>query len=272
MLVGANDIIFTKPDRVVQPLNWVEHIPFVFKLVEILKPKLIVELGVHSGNSFCAFNQALKFLNIPSKCYGVDNWTGDMQAGFYELDVYLNLLDFINENYKQTGVLMKCSFDQSFDHFQDGSIDILHLDGLHHYDFVSNDFYKWKRKLSDKGIVLFHDTQVVFEGYGVKKFWSEVSTMFPNFEFTHGHGLGVLLCGTNPTEGVKDFLVYLHKNPKYVSLLQLLGSQIFHSNKTIILENNVETLLKLIGQYEKSFSYNLGKMLLSPFGSLKRKK
>jgi hypothetical protein len=269
MLVGAHDVIFKKPERVVHPLNWVEHIPFVFKLVEVLRPKIIVELGVHSGNSFCAFNQAIKMLNIPATCYGVDNWLGDTQAGFYETDIYESLLQFLNENYGQSGILMKCTFDEALDQFDDESIDILHIDGLHHYDVVSSDFHKWKRKLSQTAIVLFHDTQVEYAGYGVKKFWHEISSVFKNFEFTYGNGLGVLLYGDNPSEEVIDMFKHLQNNQTYVCLLQLVGSQIFHSNYSLVLENNIEELKKLNTQYSTSTSYKLGKILLAPFNKLK---
>jgi len=56
--------MFLEPLRIVEPISWIKHIPFAFFIIELLKPKIVVELGVHTGNSFSAFCQAVKNLNI----------------------------------------------------------------------------------------------------------------------------------------------------------------------------------------------------------------
>ena len=56
---------------------WIEHIPFAFWIVEVLKPKTVVELGVHNGVSYFSFCQAVKTLNADTACYGIDTWKGD---------------------------------------------------------------------------------------------------------------------------------------------------------------------------------------------------
>ena len=55
-------IVFEQPRRIAPYPFWVEHIPFAFFLVDSLRPRLLVELGVQSGNSFNAFCQAVKTL------------------------------------------------------------------------------------------------------------------------------------------------------------------------------------------------------------------
>ena len=67
-------IIFQEPLRACEPLSWIEHIPCAFLLVELLRPKVFVELGVHTGNSFCAFCQAVNHLCLDTVCYGVDTF------------------------------------------------------------------------------------------------------------------------------------------------------------------------------------------------------
>ena len=76
-------IVFSSPDRLVEPNGWVGHIPFAMALVEIIRPRLFVELGTHIGNSYCAFCQAIKEMKIDTKCYAVDTWRGDAHAGSY---------------------------------------------------------------------------------------------------------------------------------------------------------------------------------------------
>ena len=52
-------IIFASPRRLTPISAWHEHIPFAMFLVEIIKPRTIVELGTHYGDSYCAFCQAV---------------------------------------------------------------------------------------------------------------------------------------------------------------------------------------------------------------------
>ncbi len=72
------------------------YIPFAFFLVEIMKPAAIVELGTYSGNSYFAFCQAVKELNLPGNCFAVDTWKGDMHVGKYGDEVFRRVKE-INE-------------------------------------------------------------------------------------------------------------------------------------------------------------------------------
>lgn len=49
------------------------------------------------------------------------------------------------------------TFDQAMLQFDDGSIDILHIDGSHFYEDVKHDYETWKIKVKANGIIMFHD-------------------------------------------------------------------------------------------------------------------
>jgi hypothetical protein len=76
--------------------------------------------------------------------------------------------------------------------FEDESIDILHIDGLHTYEAVSQDFNSWLPKLAPGAHVLLHDIKVRVANFGVYRLWEEVQGKFPSLEFFHSNGLGVL--------------------------------------------------------------------------------
>jgi len=95
------------------------------------------------------------------------------------------------------------TFAEALPDFADKSIDILHIDGRHFYDDVRQDFLDWLPKLSDNGIVLFHDTQIRERNFGVYQFWEQLSQVRPSFEFHHHCGLGVLSTGSIIPENLK---------------------------------------------------------------------
>jgi len=185
------------PLRIKSPIGWVGHIPFAFWIINKLRPGCFVELGTHTGNSYFAFCQGVHAHHLPTRCYAVDTWDGDEHAGQYGEEVYADVAQYNSQHYASFSVLMRMTFDNAVDYFGGKSIDLLHIDGLHTYDAVSHDFETWLPKISDRGIVLFHDINVRERGFGVWRFWEEVSARYPHIAFDHSHGLGVLFVGTD---------------------------------------------------------------------------
>ncbi len=199
-----HSILFTQPDRLDITSAWIEHIPFGMFIVNLLKPNLLVELGTHSGVSYCCFCQAVGELGLATRCYAVDTWEGDVQAGYYGQEVYQNLRKYHDPKYGSFSTLLQMTFDEATQYFSPGSIDLLHIDGLHTYDAVKHDFENWLPKLSSHAIVLFHDINVREHDYGVWRFWDEVKIKYPSIEFYHGHGLGVLGIGKELPQPIFD--------------------------------------------------------------------
>lgn len=171
---------------------WSKHLPFAYDLVKEIKPKIIVELGTHQGESYFAFCQSVKDNHLPTVCYAVDTWQGDHQAGYYGNEIFDSVNSINNENFGHFSYLIRSFFDDASAQFANGTIDLLHIDGLHTYDAVKNDFDVWLPKMSQSGIILFHDIMVRHMDFGVWKLWAEIESRYTTFTFRSGHGLGVL--------------------------------------------------------------------------------
>ena len=186
-----DSLINFRPIDLREPSAWLGHIPFAYWIIEKIKPRVFVELGTHTGASYFAFCQSIAANKTGTKAYAVDTWVGDENAGFYDESVSRSVEE-ANQVYKGFSTLLRTTFDEASKSFEDKSIDLLHIDGLHTYEAVKHDFDTWFPKLAKNAVVLFHDTNVHKDDFGVYKFWAEIAAKYPSMEFFHYHGLGVL--------------------------------------------------------------------------------
>ena len=187
---------------------WIGHIPFAFELVGRLRPRVLVELGTYSGSSFAAFCQAAEACGAPMRCYGIDLWEGDIHMGRFDEALFNEIHGYVSSRYPSIANLVRKDFNDAAADFADGSVDLLHIDGTHTFEAVSNDFNTWLPKMSDRSVVLFHDVNVNMENtgpaslkFGVRKVFDGVKHRYPHFEFDHCWGLGVLVTGANAPGG-----------------------------------------------------------------------
>ena len=205
-----------KPSRLVET-PWTGHIPFLLSIFSAQKPRTFVELGVHKGASFLAACQAAAAFSPNCKCHGIDTWEGDDHAVYQDGNLlYLNLCQLTSELHPPS-VLIRERFEKAIDQFPDSSIDLLHIDGLHTYEAVRSDYETWLPKMSEQGVILFHDTCVKERAFGVYRFWDEIKDSYPSLNFLHSNGLGVLLVGKNQPQSV-------------ISLVELLSNEALRSD------------------------------------------
>ena len=193
--MNGDDALLWEPLRVVPPDPWTGHIPFAFWLIQAMRPGTFVELGTHSGNSYFAFCQAMAVTAPTGRAFAVDTWVGDEHAGHYGEDVFADVTRFNLEHFRQFSTLLRTTFDDARSYFPDGSVDLLHIDGMHSYDAVQGDFETWRSALSPSAVVLFHDINVRERDFGVWRLWHELSAQYPAFAFDHSNGLGVVGVG-----------------------------------------------------------------------------
>lgn len=203
LLDESIDPLFWPADRLGAASAWWQHVPFAHWLMSEAKPRIFVELGTHTGVSYSAFCSAILRRGLATRAYAVDTWTGDKHTESYGEEVFNDFRAFHETHYSDFSCLLRATFDEAWHKFDDSSIDLLHIDGLHTYEAVKHDFENWFVKLSPEAIVLFHDTNARYRDFGVWRLWAELSQRFPAFEFLHGWGLGVLAVGEKAAASVK---------------------------------------------------------------------
>ncbi len=248
--------IFQRPERLTDIKSWHGHIPFAFFLVQAIRPKVFVELGVHKGDSYCAFCQAVQKLNINCNCYAVDTWEGDSQSGFYGEEILKDLKNFHDSRFGYFSKLIQATFNNAIAQFSDNTIDLLHIDGFHEYQAVKHDFESWLPKMSQRGIILLHDTNERGRNFGVWKLWKEVSGKYPCFEFLHSHGLGVLLVGVEMPKELAPLFLGSNSDIRLVrKFFSALGENILLKQRITELESQVVNLTDMARRHQRMIAH-----------------
>ena len=202
---------------------WIGHLPFAFWITDATKPSVLVELGTHTGNSYFGFCQAVDRLQIDTRCYAVDTWRGDQHTGLYSEDVFRSVNEYNTEHYSEFSTLIRATFDDALAYFEDGSIDLLHIDGCHTFEAIRHDFEAWLPKLSPRAVVLLHDTNVRRDDFGVHRFFDSMSQEYPTFCFHHSHGLGVVGVGGNQSLLLLDLFEMARSSPQASALHRIFS-------------------------------------------------
>src|SRR5262245_50198261 len=107
------------PQRLVHSA-WLEHVPFGMAIIEMTRPRLFVELGVHLGVSYCSFCQAIDQLGCETRAYGIDTWEGDEHAGFTDPVILNDLKQHHDPVYGRFSFLLQSTFCDAVNRFADG--------------------------------------------------------------------------------------------------------------------------------------------------------
>jgi glycosyltransferase involved in cell wall biosynthesis len=206
-----HEILFDRPERITEDDRSIHaHLPFLFALVDILRPNIIVECGTFGGDSFFAFCQAVARLRLPTRCYAIrscittPNAVQEKTAGLDEtLQAHLDI------RYGAFATQIGTADRNVMDSFPVAAVDLLHIT-FRLASQAREVFGVWHEKLSPRAVVLLHGIAV--GGLGdpspeARCFWREVSARYDHLEFPHSCGLGLLLVGTESPQELRALCV-----------------------------------------------------------------
>lgn len=134
-------------------------------------PQLIVEIGIFGGRSLMPMAQAVRHAGYNAEVWGIDPWTieaaleGDVGAAnaqwWSSIDhegVYRGFIQKV----LSFGLTKECRWlrmrgDRAARLFDDGSVNLLHLDANHSEQASCRDVMTWKDKISAAGILVLDD-------------------------------------------------------------------------------------------------------------------
>jgi hypothetical protein len=195
-----------------------EFVPILFALFALLRPRRYVELGVRDGMTFFAACQIAERLGLATECVAIDSWAGDAQAGNCDAGAFDRFRAYLAATYPEQ-FHIHAYFASALNCFDDGSIDLLHIDGLQAYEAVKQDFETWLPKLSDTGVVVIHGINEYGRDVGAWRLWAELRAQYPTHGFAHRQGLGMIFLGRTP-HPFFAILRTIHEKPHYATLAQ----------------------------------------------------
>tara|TARA_A100001035_G_scaffold87523_1_gene68090 strand:- start:376 stop:1023 length:648 start_codon:yes stop_codon:yes gene_type:complete len=168
------------------------------KLKQYNESSIVVEVGVFGGASLLDLHTIIN--NPKCKLYGIDKWhTQNSMNGIFkdkwdknDWDKYINIqkqnYDTLNEvinkyNYNITLIKLEDTglTDNAAHHFQDNSIDFIHIDGDHSYIAVTSDLESYFPKIKKNGIMWFDDWK-----------WPETKKAITEFSEKHNLDINVI--------------------------------------------------------------------------------
>ena len=263
-------ICFSRPLRLAATAE-LAHVPFAMFLVDLLRPKVLVQLGVREGTLFCAYSQAVKELRLGTRCFAIGDWQ-DRGGENGNLQMLEDLRAHHDPLYADFSQLIQESLDDAHANFEKGSVDLLHIGGGV-YETPSEWIESWLPKMSDHGVIVLENANLHSGGFDVWRFWKEIKADQPHFEFGHHGGLGILSVGTHVPEGLAALF---NANDKETSLIreffrqsgELLRSQLENrpeisdlyssvkdlfvqlQEKTLVVEEKERTIKSMLGELE----------------------
>lgn len=171
-----------------------EHIPFLFGLGSVLRPRRFVEIGTLRGASFLALCQAARQCGFATDAVAVSGWSIEDTAEAQYRGAF-ETFTFLMRKYAEFAAYLRMDHEEAALRFQDGSVDLLHLDGFCEEVPLREALEVWRPKLSSRGVILLHDTNARRDQFGVWRVWEDLAAEVPAFEFPHAEGLGMACIG-----------------------------------------------------------------------------
>lgn len=205
--------MFWKPLYLSQS-DCLEHLPFLFWLVEAVRPRAILEVGNGDPVAYFALCQAVDRLGLDTSCTMMcAEGGGDAHApDFDQIDQHNDT------HYAGFSVLIRGDLAGSrLSRLPGQSVDLLLIHGADALRQVNGAFDRWLQKLAPNAIILLAGSIVQDE------FTERIKRDYHHFEFVHGHGLLMACRGPEPAALLERIFTATHSSSERQAFRQVFS-------------------------------------------------
>lgn len=196
------------PASLVAPAGQVANVPLLVWLLQVVQPRILVQLQVAEGNVFLSACQAVADLGLPARCYGVLSPESSGPGGenpFLEAGPGEAPAEAARRHHAQHFAafswLLQVPVAHAVGNFEPQAIDLLLLDASQTAVRIRQDLTLWQPTLSPRAVVLLDG--IGREGSEVAAAWATLSGEFPGLALPGQEGMGVLFVGAQVSEDLK---------------------------------------------------------------------
>jgi glycosyltransferase involved in cell wall biosynthesis len=183
--LSHHPIIFETPVwRVDSP--WNAHFALGLLLVDLLRPRQIVQLGLGDGALYHTLCQAVRWLDLPARGFVIEPTERplDRDAAAEHAARCAGFSSLLTSGYVETA-----------ETFAPGSVDLLVWNDAGTFAEAEAAFAAWLPRLSARGVVLYHPIFPTEHGANGWQYWHRLRAAAPSIERLSGAGLGILQVG-----------------------------------------------------------------------------
>jgi Methyltransferase domain len=235
---------------------FLHHVPFLFWLMETLRPACVVQFGLREGVSYFAACQAADKLGLDARCYGLSGY--DAEGG---QAVSQRMLTHNGEQFSDMSRVSDADPALTLRRIPQGAVNLMVVDGdLSEFGLAALES-DWLSVLADDGILLLHGLDTQFASGAARVFAERLIEMYPTITLDAGDGLLVVLCGNQPGDRLQqlaDLQLGSHGYGEIHRVFSRLGEAMHFeaqsrvaSGRTAALRSELDQALAQIAQLEQ---------------------
>lgn len=199
------------------PSQKAEHLPLLMAVVDLVKPRRLVEIGTLRGAGFLAMCQSVWAGQFACDAVAVSGWD-EGQGEQSHAESAFETFKFLIRKYSDFAAFLRRTPRAAAGRFEDGSVDLLMVDGHCDATELRRSLEAWLPKLSARGVLLLHDVNSSDSRFSLWRVWEELGAKYPSFLFPHSEGLGVVCVGDH-VPGALPALLQAAANDRHIRSL-----------------------------------------------------